>query len=397
VRGGRGRGSGAASLPKLCQGKAFFPLDAKEKQVMSDYQEIKLQEPVSSLSLGSIPRSMIVILEHDLVESCKAGDDVIITGLVVHRWLKFPKGQRAELEVVLHANHLSVQSVGSAGRHRSKASQAVEADFHDFWAYFSGDLAKPLRARDVILRSVCPQLHGMATVKLALLLVLTGATEMRSEPRSSRVKTRGDCHLLLVGDPGTGKSQLMRYACLLVPRSVHTTGVGTTSAGLTCAAVREEGGWVLEAGALVLADRGICCIDEFGAMRSEDRSSIHEAMEQQTISVAKAGLVTTLNTRCSIIAASNPKARRGAFNAGGDASVGGGVYDADLGTVTGIATPLLSRFDLVIILGKVLWLRAETNSPEVHTRVPGISPSAPRPPSAPCHRPLPYLHSPLLF
>jgi DNA helicase MCM9 len=242
---------------KFCSGKNFLPIEERGK-AMSDYQEIKLQEPVSSLELGCIPRSMLVILEHDLVDSCKAGDDVIVTGLVVHRWLKMSKGQRAELEVVLHANHVRVQHVGMGGHHGKAGLDAAKADFFAFWRYFGGDLQRPLRGRDAIVRSVCPQLHGMATVKLALLMVLVGASETRSEHKSSRVKTRGDCHLLLVGDPGTGKSQLMRYACLLVPRSVHTTGVGTTSAGLTCSASRDSGEWVLEAGALVLADRGIC-------------------------------------------------------------------------------------------------------------------------------------------
>ena len=151
-------------------------------------------------------------------------------------------------------------------------------------------------------------------------------------------RLRGDIHILIVGDPGIGKSQILKYVSKLAPRSVYTSGKGTSGAGLTAAAVRDElGGWSLEAGALVLGDQGNVCVDELDKMRSEDRSALHEALEQQTVSIAKAGIMATLNTRCSVLAAANPKFGR---------------FDRykSVADQIDLPSPILSRFDLTFVI-----------------------------------------------
>ncbi|MUM64753.1 AAA domain-containing protein [Acidianus infernus] len=309
----------------LCGKPGQFEIVA-EKTKLTDWQKVILQERPEEVPPGQLPRQLEVVLEDDLVDSARPGDRVKITGILLIKQDSIVKrGSRAVFDVYMKALSIEVSQ---------KVLDEVEITDEDKKKI--EDLAKDPWIKQKIISSIAPSIFDHWEIKEAIALALFGGVP-RVMPDGTRI--RGDIHVLIIGDPGTAKSQILQFAARVAPRSVYTTGKGATAAGLTAAVVREKnsGDYYLEAGALVLADGGIAVIDEIDKMREEDRVAIHEAMEQQTVSIAKAGIVAKLNARATIIAAGNPKFGR---------------YIAERGISENIDLPptILSRFDLIFIL-----------------------------------------------
>eukprot|EP00391_Amoebophrya_sp_Ameob2_P006015 CAMPEP_0178994090 /NCGR_PEP_ID=MMETSP0795-20121207/7082_1 /TAXON_ID=88552 /ORGANISM="Amoebophrya sp., Strain Ameob2" /LENGTH=874 /DNA_ID=CAMNT_0020686255 /DNA_START=75 /DNA_END=2698 /DNA_ORIENTATION=+ len=290
------------------------------------FQELKVQELAREVPVGSIPRTLTCLIQGDLCRACNPGEEVTITGVYIPHVQNVLGRQQTSMYVHVH-------DVVSHKRSNKDEASSHNARMMQNYVVQEG---KDPRVYERLSNSIAPQIFGMEDVKKAILLLLTGGC---TKQLGDGMKVRGDLHVLLMGDPGVAKSQLLRQASYIAERAQYTTGKGSSGVGLTAAVVRDQqtNEVHLEGGALVLADGGVCCIDEFDKMEENDRTAIHEVMEQQTISIAKAGITTTLNARTSILSAANPQFGR---------------YDTSRSPVENMNLPaaLLSRFDLKFLL-----------------------------------------------
>eukprot|EP00747_Dinoflagellata_sp_TGD_P182835 gnl/TRDRNA2_/TRDRNA2_37270_c0_seq1.p1 gnl/TRDRNA2_/TRDRNA2_37270_c0~~gnl/TRDRNA2_/TRDRNA2_37270_c0_seq1.p1 ORF type:complete len:890 (+),score=215.87 gnl/TRDRNA2_/TRDRNA2_37270_c0_seq1:88-2757(+) len=307
-----------------CQSKGPWRVD-RQKTLYRNFQKITLQESPSSVEPGKMPRSKEVTLTGDQVDSVRPGDDIVLTG--VYRCL-YDATTNARTCFPVYRTEIDSVHVKRKGDVKGEGiTEDVQSQLQE--------LAKKPDIRDRIIASMAPSIYGMTHVKTAIALSMFGG---QPKVASGRHRIRGDINALIVGDPGLAKSQFLKYIEGTFPRAVYTTGKGASAVGLTAAVTRDEsGGWVLEGGAMVLADDGICLIDEFDKMNDQDRTSIHEAMEQQSISISKAGIVASLSARCAVVAVANPIEGR---------------YDPQqtFAANVNLSDPILSRFDVLCVL-----------------------------------------------
>lgn len=310
-----------------CQSLGPFAINMEET-IFKNYQRLTIQESPGRISAGRVPRAKDIIVLGDLCDSCRPGDDIDLTGIYSNTYdgsLNIANGFPV-FSTVIMANHIIRKEDWT-----SVSQTLVDEDITKIV-----NLSKDPNIVERIMASICPSVYGHKPVKRAISLALFGG--MSKNP-SNKHRIRGDINVLLCGDPGTAKSQFLKYTTKIAPRAIYTTGQGASAVGLTAyvqkSPVTRE--WTLEAGALVLADSGVCLIDEFDKMSDRDRTSIHEAMEQQSISVSKAGIVASLKARCSVIAAANPIGGR--YN-------GRNTFSQNVE----LTEPIISRFDIICVV-----------------------------------------------
>lgn len=300
-----------------------------EHSTYIDTQKIEIQESPEGLRGGAQPQRLVAYTEDDLTGRISPGDRIIINGPLRSAQKKSYPVRSTLFEIFMDINSIELEE------HEFEEVPISSED-----AQRITELSKDPDIYRKITASISPTIYGMTVEKEALALQLFGGVP-KIMPDGTHI--RGDIHIFLVGDPGTAKSQLLRYISELAPRGIYASGKASSAAGLTAAAVKDEfgeGRWTLEAGALVLADKGVACVDELDKMSPQDRSSMHEAMEQQRISIAKAGITATLQSRCAVLGAANPKYGR---------------FDTTqyLAQQINIPVALLSRFDLIFTITDV--------------------------------------------
>jgi len=312
--GGCGRGPGSTKFRLLSDPSKFV-----------DTQKIETQEPPEGLRGGAQPERLVGYIEDDLSGRISPGDRLILNGILKSQQ-KGGQTKSTLFEISLEINSIEFEEHEYEEILITPEDELKIREFAD-----SSD------AFERIIASISPTIYGYDQEKEALALQLFGGVQKTMDDGT---RIRGDIHIALIGDPGTAKSQILRYMAQLAPRGIYTSGKASSAAGLTAAAVKDEfgeGRWTLEAGALVIADKGLACIDELDKMNDQDRSAIHESLEQGTISVAKAGITATLQSRCAVLGAANPKYGR---------------FDDSKNIAEQIDLPpaLLSRFDAIFTM-----------------------------------------------